>query len=221
MKALNIALVDDQLLFRQGIAALIHSVPDFSLVLQAENGADFLEKMKMEKSLPDLVLVDMEMPVMNGIELNEQMQKLYPDIKIIILSVHAKERLIAQMIHAGASGYLLKNCDKDELITAIRAVYTNGFYINEHTLKAIQTIAPLKNTLKGPNGIALELSVREREILLLICKEYSNIEIGQKLFISSRTVEGHRNNLLMKTGCRNTAGLVIFAVKSHIYSIIN
>lgn len=222
MDPINIALVDDQQLFRQGISSLINSAPGFNLLFEAENGADFLQILNMPQQVcPQVALVDMEMPVMDGISLNEQLQKSYPDIKVIILSVYAKERLIAHMIHAGACGYLLKNCDKEELLAAIRTVYNTGFYINAHTLKALQHISPKKQPIKNIEGFPVELSSREKEILCLICQEFSNTEIAQKLFLSPRTVEGHRNNLLLKTGCKNTAGLVLFAVKSHIYNVIS
>lgn len=221
MEHINIALIDDQQLFRQGVAALINSVPEFKLIAEANNGEDFIAKLEHTKPWPHIALVDMEMPVMDGAVLNEQLQKNYPGIKVVILSVHSKERLIAHMIQEGASGYLLKNCDKDELITAIKTVYHNGFYINEHALKAIQRASLKKHETKNLNGIPVELSPREKEILQFICKEHSNMEIAEKLFISVRTVEGHRNNLLLKTGCRNTAGLVLYAVKYHLYNLID
>lgn len=221
MERIRIALIDDQKLFRQGIAFLIDSIAEFELQCQADNGQSFLEILqKMDQAHPHIALVDMEMPVMDGIELNKQLQKNYPQIKVIILSVHAKERLIAHMIQSGACGYLLKNCDKEELITAIRSVHNSGFYINEGTLKAMQHASPKRQEIKSVDGIAIDISLREKEILQLICEEYNNAEIGERLFISSRTVEGHRNNLLAKTGCRNTAGLVVFAVKSHLYNIL-
>jgi DNA-binding NarL/FixJ family response regulator len=220
MTKINIGLVDDQVLFRQGIAALIQSEEEFSLTLQAENGIDCLTQLQNVEVLPDIILADMEMPAMDGMELNEQLQKKYPSIKLIVLSVHSGERLIARMIDKGACGYLVKNCDKAELITAIKTVFTAGFYINNSVLKAIQNTSGSRNTPpKNFIGSPVELTEREKEILLLICKEYSNTEIAAQLFLSPRTVEGHRNNLLLKTGRRNTAGLVLFAVKYHIHEV--
>jgi len=163
----------------------------------------------------------MEMPGMDGIELNEILHKKFPSIKVIVLSVHANERLIARMIEAGASGYLIKNCDKEELLSAIHSVMSTGHYINAQVIKAIQHMAGKKNKrLKNISHIDIELSEREKEILSLICKEYSNADIAEKLFISIRTVEGHRNNLLMKTGCKNTAGLVVFALKNQLVDLV-
>lgn len=217
---INIGITDDQLLFRQGIAALIKSEPGFSLVLDAENGEDCLAQLDTLEEKPHIILADLEMPGMDGMELNEQLQKKYPGIKVIVLSVHSGERLIARMIQQGASGYLLKNCDKSELLTALRTVFASGFYINNHVLEAIQRAAHVQTPLpKNINGIPVELSAREKEILLLICQQFSTPEIAEKLFLSARTVEGHRNNLLQKTGCRNTAGLVLFAVKYQLFKV--
>lgn len=220
MDPIRIALVDDQLLFRQAMAMLIKSEPGFSLVMQANNGVDCLKQLEALDDLPDLALVDMEMPQMDGQQLTEELQKKYPSIKVVILSVHSKERLIARMIQAGASGYLFKNCDKEELLMAIRTVYVSGFYINPVVLKAIQSVSdPGREPVKVATSIPVDISKREREILELICREQNNAEIAEQLFLSVRTVEGHRNNLLQKTGCRNTAGLVLFAVKYHLFEV--
>lgn len=218
---IRIALTDDQLLFRQALASLISSTDGFELVMEADNGIDCLEKLSKMTDPPDIILLDMEMPGMDGIELNEALHKKYRSIKVIVLSVHANERLIARMIEAGASGYLIKNCDKEELVTAIHSVISTGHYINAQVIKAIQNMAGKKNkSLKNISHIDIEISEREKEILGLICKEYSNADIAEKLFISIRTVEGHRNNLLMKTGCKNTAGLVVFALKNQLVDLM-
>ena len=221
MEKICIGIVDDQKLFRESLATLISTMPNYELVMQAENGVDCLEELKTISAQPDIILLDLEMPIMDGIELNEQLQKYYPDVKKIILSVFSKERLIARMINAGANGYLIKNCDKEELFLAIHSVYENGFYMNAQVMKALQNSSALINKgLKNLNNIAIELSVREKEILQYICKEYQNAEIANELFISIRTVEGHRKNLLQKIGCKNTAGLTLFAVKHKIYELV-
>ena len=218
---IRIALTDDQILFRQALATLISTTEGFELVMEADNGIVCLEKLSNMAELPDIILLDMEMPGMDGIELNEVLHKKFPGIKVIVVSVHANERLIARMIEAGASGYLIKNCDKEELLAAIHSVMSTGHYINTQVIKAIQHMAGKKNKrLKNISHIDIELSEREKEILSLICKENSNAEIAEKLFISIRTVEGHRNNLLMKTGCKNTAGLVVFALKNQLVDLV-
>jgi len=221
MENIRIALVDDQQLFREGIASIIELQPEFELLLEAENGHDFLLALERADVLPDIALVDMEMPVMDGIELNNQIQRLYPQIKVIILSMYTKERLMARMIHDGASGYLAKNCNKQELILALQTTYKTGFYMNMQVLKAMQHTSLQPHALKNDNGVVIEISPREREVLQYICQEHTNGEIAEKLFINIRTVDGHRNNLLTKTGCRNTAGLVLFAIKHHIFEVIS
>jgi len=220
MSDILISLVDDQQLFRSGLAALIKSVRGFSLLSEAENGKVFLDILKSSGSLPHIALIDMEMPVMNGVELNAVLQKDYPSIKVIVLSTYNQERFISKMIEAGACGYLTKNCEIEELMTAINSTHKNGFYFNQDTLAAMRNSSQYKSAdIKNLSNISIELTGREKEVLTLLCKELSNIEIGEQLFISPRTVEGHRNNLLSKTGCRNTAGLVIFAIKNNLFQI--
>jgi len=219
MSAIRIALVDDQQLFRNGIASLIAHTPGLELTLEADNGLHCLQQLETIAELPHIALVDMEMPVMDGMELNARLHAQYPDIRVIILSVHARERLIARMIQAGASGYLFKNCNKEELLTAIQTTYSSGFYINAQVLKAMQSASAREATVKNVNGIPIEISAREKEVLAMICRELTNAEIAAQLYVSVRTVEGHRNNLLNKTGCRNTAGLVLFAIKYHFFEL--
>jgi DNA-binding NarL/FixJ family response regulator len=215
-----ISLVDDQQLFRSGLASLIKSVAGFTLLSEAENGQVFIEQLQNTTVLPHIALIDMEMPVMNGVELNAQLQQKYPSIKVIVLSTYNQERFIAKMIEAGACGYLTKNCEIEELKNAISSTCKNGFYFNQDTLAAMRKASQYKSAdIKNLSNINIELTARETEILVLLCKELSNNEIGEKLFISPRTVEGHRNNLLSKTGCRNSAGLVIFAIKNNLIQI--
>jgi len=220
MSDILISLVDDQQLFRSGLAALIRSVPGFTLLSEAENGKVFLDDLESSDPLPHIALIDMEMPVMNGVELNAVLQKKYPSVKVIVLSTYNQERFIGKMIEAGACGYLTKNCEIEELVTAINSTHKNGFYFNQDTLAAMRNSSQYKTAdIKNLSNIAIELTSREKEVLTLLCRELSNIEIGEQLFISPRTVEGHRNNLLSKTGCRNTAGLVIFAIKYNLFQI--
>jgi len=162
----------------------------------------------------------MDMPGMNGIELNTILHQQYTSIKVIVLSVHVQPLLITQMINAGAAAYLAKNCDKNELITAIETVYKTGFYFNAGALMALRDSANYRaQTQKNISNIPVKLTAREKQVLELICKEYNNAEIAQQLFLSTRTIEGHRNNLINKAGCRNTAGLVLFAIKYSLFQL--
>lgn len=220
MSKTSIAIVDDQHLFRQGLASLIKEVDDLILTIEAETGKELLDKLKNAEALPDILLMDMKLPDINGSELNVILQKEYPALKVIVLSMYDQERFIYRMIEAGACGYLAKNCDKEELINAISTTMTSGFYFNNDTMKAMRNAGLYKNqSLRNINNIPIELTEREEEVLRLICSEYTNAEIALQLFLSIRTVEGHRNNLLAKTGCKNTAGLVVFAIRYGIFEI--
>jgi DNA-binding NarL/FixJ family response regulator len=218
---IGVAIIDDQHLFRQSLAMLIQTVDELEFIADAANGKAFLDILPGIKEKVNVILVDLDMPVMNGVELNRIIQQEHPEIKVVILSVHAEDRILAQMIDAGASAYLAKNCDKDELILAIQTVYKAGYYMNPATIKALQNSSHIKNMHRQPNNIdeSQLLTPREKQVLYLICQEFTNAEIAKKLYISTRTVEGHRNNLLDKTGCHSTAGLAIFAVKHKIFEV--
>lgn len=218
---IKVAIIDDQNIFRQSLSLLIKSVSEFDLVLEASNGEFLLDQFENMVQLPDVLLMDMNMPGINGIDLNHIIREKYPEIRVVVLSVHAQDRLISKMISAGSAAYLIKNCDKAELILAIKSTYETGFYMNNQVLLAIQKNN--NNRSKNLNvftGSSIELTSREKQILELICKEYSSAEIAEKLFLSIRTVEGHRNNLLLKTQSRNIAGLVLFAIRNQIFVVI-
>ena len=221
MNEIKIAIVDDQNLFRQSLGLLIDSVEQFKLISESEDGNSFLEKLNTKGAeLPDIAIIDMDMPGMNGIELNTILHQQYTRIKVIVLSVHVQPLLITQMINAGAAAYLAKNCDKNELITAIETVFKTGFYFNVGVLMALRESANYRaQTQKNISNIPVKLTSREKQVLELICKEYNNAEIGEQLFLSTRTIEGHRNNLINKAGCRNTAGLVLFAIKYSLFQL--
>lgn len=221
MKSIKIAIVDDQNIFRESLNLLIESVSGFELVASASSAENLLEILTSIFKFPDILIMDMNMPVMNGIELNKVLHKLYPELRVIALSVHAQNRLISKLIAEGASGYLIKNCDKEELIMAIKSAYHTGFYINKQALLAIQKESDLRHKTDILfTGTSHHLSIREKEILELVCKECNSAEIAEKLFISIRTVEGHRNNLLLKTQSRNIAGLVLFAIRNRLFEVI-
>jgi DNA-binding NarL/FixJ family response regulator len=220
MEKIGVAIVDDQNLFRQSLALLVNSVEELNLVNDSPGGREFLDTLPSLGSSVNVAVIDMDMPGMNGIELNKALHELYPDIRVIILSVHVNEALITKMINAGAASYLAKNCDKDELVLAINTVHKTGFYFNNDALNAIRNSANHKNNSQNLlSSLPVALTKREKQILHLVCKEYNNAEIANELFLSVRTVEGHRNNLIIKTNCRNTAGLVLFAIKFGLFEI--
>lgn len=221
MKLIKIAIVDDQVLFRQGIVALLQQIPEVQVVAEAEDGFSLLEKLEQPESLPDILLMDMEMPGMNGIELNKKMRELFPSVKVIMLTLFDQGRYVFKMVEEGVCGYLSKSCSMTDLQEAINKVYDSGFYFSELIKEALHKSSEFRTKqIKSFNRIDIELTAREKEIIQLICREQTNAEIAEQLFISQRTVEGHRNNLLLKTGSKNTAGLVVFAIKNGLYEVL-
>jgi DNA-binding NarL/FixJ family response regulator len=211
---MKILLVDDHTLFRNGLKMLIDTIPGFQVTGEAANGKEFLEQIHRENY--DIVLLDIEMPEMNGIDAAKKAIQNNPKLKIITLTMYGEDEYFDQMIQAGAKGFLLKNSDLQEVKTAIEVVYQGGTYYSQELMQSI-----LKNLkqVKESKVIDFEFSERESEILHLICQGYSNQVIGEKLFISKRTVEKHRANLLLKTNCKNTAELVIYAIKNQIVKL--
>lgn len=220
MTEISIAVVDDQNLFRQSLALLVNSIENFTLIAECSSGQAFIDTLKTFNIQPDIAIIDMDMPGMNGIELNKYLHLNYPAIKVIILTVHANETLITQMIDGGAASYLAKNCDKDELLLTINTVHKNGFYFNAEVVKALRSSANHRSNAQDVlNSMQITLSKREGQVLNLICKEFNNIEIAAELYLSVRTVEGHRTALINKIKCRNTAGLVLFALKHKLVDV--
>jgi DNA-binding NarL/FixJ family response regulator len=210
---LKIFLVDDHQLFREGLKFLLSCNELISEIHEAENGTDYLNK--LSEVNPDIVLMDIEMPVTNGIEATKRSLLVKPDIKIIALSMHANENFYCEMIDAGAKGFLLKNSKFEDVINAIKDVNKGQNYFSPEILKAIIN----KLNRKKYQTINTNLSKRETQILYQICKGFSNQEIAELLFISKRTVDKHRENILLKSQSKNTAGLVIYAIKNKIIEI--
>lgn len=219
---IKIGLVEDQLLFRTGIKAILSSWDDLEVVFESGDGYSVIEKLNAATSLPDVMLVDLSLPPngtkdYSGEHLTLDLCEHFPEIRIIILSVHRDENYMARLIETGAHGYLVKDSDPQEVYEAINTVYSKGSYINELTLKAIQRNLGKKSKPLQP---VTDLTKREVEILQLTCQQYTAEEIANKLFISVKTVNGHRNNLLQKTGSRNVTGLVLYAVKNRLVELV-
>jgi len=213
--AIKIALVDDEVLFRKGISFLLQREDNIDIIFEASNGEELLSNLNDSIIKPDIIMMDLKMPVLNGVEATKIIRKLFPEIKIIALTSYDTKSFIANMIQVGAVAYLIKNTTPKDLIHTINQVAKKGFYYSENVLKTIQdTIISTKN-LKG-NLETSFLSPREIEILQLICLQKTTTEIAEHLYLSPRTVEGHRNNLLLKTESRNIAGLVVYAIQNEI-----
>ncbi|MDR0364931.1 MAG: response regulator transcription factor [Bacteroidales bacterium] len=211
---INIILVDDHKLFRNGMKTLLESIGNYKIIAEASNGEEFIEL--LDSMDPDIVLLDISMPIMDGLEAAPLALEKNPDLKIIVLSMYGDEEYYHKMSAIGVKGFLLKDSEIDEVQLAIDTVYQEGCYFSQKLLMSILTT--MKNSSQN-NIIAVELSEREREVLGLICRGMSNNEIGDQLFISKRTVEKHRANLLEKTQCNNTASLVMWAIRNKMVEI--
>lgn len=208
---MRIALVDDHVLFRQGMQAMLEDIEGTECVFSAGNGQELLDK--LEEEPVDLILMDLEMPVMDGLTAIPLVNKLKPQTKILIISMHQDDHFISRVMELGANGYLLKDADFEEVETALESVKNSGFYFNDQVSKALLSRLVHKNQIQPSFQSEESLNDREKEVLELICKEKTTAEIGEEIHLSPRTVEGYRKSLLEKTGARNTAGLVVYAAK--------
>jgi DNA-binding NarL/FixJ family response regulator len=213
METIRIIIADDHQLFRNGLKILLDAFPDFDVVGEASNGEEFLKIIRNTRA--DIALMDINMPEMDGVEATRRCVRICPDIKIIALSMYGEEEYYYKMVDAGAKGFLLKDSDISEVKEAILTVTKGGSYFSQELLyHVIQKIKHRENESKMAN-----LSKREKEILLKICEGLSNQEIAENLFISKRTVDKHRANLLGKTNSKNTASLILFAIKNKLIEI--
>jgi DNA-binding NarL/FixJ family response regulator len=210
----KVMLVDDHKLFRKGLRMLIDTLGRFEVAGEASNGIEFLDMLGTTR--PDIVMLDIAMPEMDGIEAARQSLALYPDLKIITLSMFGEQDYYFKMVDAGVKGFLLKNSDFTEVRMALETVMEGGNYFSRELL--MNLVNSLKN---APEELTPDspLSDREKEIILLICKGMSTQEIADSLCLSKRTVDSHRANILLKTGCRNTASLVVYAIKEKLVEL--
>lgn len=217
MNNISIAIADDEALFRRGMKLILNNYEDLEVGLEAENGIDLLDKLSIVDEQPAILLLDLKMPEMNGIEVAKIIRKQYADLKIIVLSTHFSRAFVVNMIELGAAAYLPKNSEPKEVVETIRSVVANGFHYSNEVMSIIRENLISKD--KFNNQFPFELTSREKEILQLICEQFTTPEIADKLFISPRTVDGHRNNLLAKLDCKNIAGLVVFAVQNQVVTL--
>lgn len=209
---IRIALVDDQKLFRGGLKMILSEEENFEVVFEAGNGKQFFERFAFEPV--DIVILDVEMPVMDGIETLTLLKEKYPETQVIMLTMHDNERLINHLMQLGASGFLLKDENPEVVRQAVERVSQEGIFFRDYVSRALLKGGRKKMSASQYGGP--EITGRELQVLTLICQEFTSKEIAEKLFISSRTVEGHRRSLQEKTGARNIVGLVLYAVKNGI-----
>jgi DNA-binding NarL/FixJ family response regulator len=209
MRKIRLFLVDDHQLFRNGLKFILNERKDMEVTGEASNGKEFLNLLDFVK--PDVVLMDIGMPVMDGVEASKQALEKYRDLKILVLSMYDESEYYNSMIELGVKGFVLKDMDNEELYEAIIKIDAGGTHFSQELLLSI-----IKT--KTPENKII-LTRREKEVLDLICKGYSNQQISDKLIISQRTVERHRANLLTKTESRNSISLVVFAIKNRLITI--
>jgi DNA-binding NarL/FixJ family response regulator len=212
-KIIKIAQVDDEALFLEGISLLLSNVEHINVIKTANNGLEFLDALEKtsESDFPDIALVDIQMKPMDGFELTETLKDKYPALKVIILSSHYKSNVLGHMIKLGISAFIPKNANKELLITAIESVNNSGVYFTQTDQEMLKQYIN-RNSKKVTLSDKGKLSNREISIIKLICLEHTNQEIADELFLSKRTVEGHRQRILEKIGAKNTAGLVVYAI---------
>jgi DNA-binding NarL/FixJ family response regulator len=214
MNMINIAIADDYKIFRDGLKVGMAADQNLNVVLEADNGEDLLNGLKDQKV--DVIIMDLKMPIMDGMEATKEVRKKFDGIKVLVVTMYDDDKFIIHLMENGANGYLLKNADSDEIRKSIYAVHHNGYYFNDLVNKALLKKLVLKGNIKPSFNQNVELTERELEVLKLICEEKTAGEIGKEIFLSPRSVEGIRQRLIEKVGVRNTAGLVMFAIKNGI-----
>lgn len=217
MKKIKILIADDHKILRQGIISLLKSQPDLEVVGEAHDGKEAVEKTKELK--PDVVLMDIGMPDLNGLEATRQIKKYDSKIKVLILTIHKNEEYIFQSLQTGASGYLLKETAVEDLISAIHSAYKDDSFLSPSISKTVID-AFLRKSAKGRDPTAFDtLTPREREILQLIAESHTNSEIGKMLYISKKTVDAHRTHIMEKLDIHDVVDLVKYAIRKGIVTL--
>lgn len=215
---IRIALVDDHSLFRRGMKMLLSSHADFEVVVEAGSGEEFLQA--QAESKVDLVFMDYSMPGINGAETTERALEVDPELKVISLSMFGDNAYYSKMVESGAKGFLLKDSEFDEVLLAVRTVCEGGTYFSPQLMESISfAMTSYPYSVGGDIAEEDRLSEREVEILVGICQGLSTQEIADKLYISKRTVDKHRANILEKSGSKNTASLVVYAIKHGLVEV--
>jgi DNA-binding NarL/FixJ family response regulator len=214
MEVIKVAIADDHKIFRKGVILSLRPFTNIKFVQEAENGEDLLHG--IAASEPDVVLMDLRMPVKDGIETTKAMSKLYPHIHVIVLSMYEDERFVYHLMENGAHGYLLKNAEPQEIRKAIMDVHEKGYYLNNFVNRILLKRSHAKQKTVPSLNNEITISEKEKDVLKYICMEFTAQEIAQKMDISPRTVEAIKDRLMERFGSKNTAGLVFFAVKNNL-----
>ena len=211
---IKVAIADDHVLFRAGVKSALSVHKDIKMIAEADNGMQLLTVLKHIQ--PDVILLDIQMPIMDGIITLPEIKKLYPEIKVIMLTMHNDHSMISKLMELGANSYLTKNSDSEIIYQAIKTVHEQEYYFNQLTNKALIDGLRTKRQAEASLPVDAKLSDKEIAILRMICEEKSTKEIADLVDLSPRTVEAIRDKLKVKTGAKSLAGLVMYAVKSEI-----
>jgi DNA-binding NarL/FixJ family response regulator len=211
---IKVAIADDHKIFRKGVILSLRHFPHIKFVLEAENGEELLNQ--IEEAQPDVVLMDLRMPVKDGIEATKHISKHYPHIAVLVLTMHEDEKFVTHLMENGANGYLLKSTDPTEIKKAITEVAAKGYYLNNFVNRILLKRAHTKTRNIPSLNSSIEVTQKEKDVLRYICMEFTSQEIGDKMGISARTVESIKERLMERFGVKNTAGLVFFAVKNEL-----
>lgn len=214
MNIIKIGIADDHKIFRKGVILSLRQYTNLSFIFEAENGEELL--LKLQEEQPDVVLMDLRMPTKDGIETTKEVSRRYPDVKVLILTMFEDERFVSHLMENGANGYLLKNADPSEIKRAIMEVMAKGYYLNNFVNRVLLKKSNNRNKSIPSLNSEIVLSDKEKEVIQLLCMEYTASEIAQKMEISPRTVESIKDRLMERFGLKNTAGLVFYAVKNNL-----
>jgi DNA-binding NarL/FixJ family response regulator len=214
MTRIRIAIADDYQVYRDGLKVSLSADDNLSVVTEADNGEELLQK--LETVTPDVIIMDLKMPVMDGMEATKRVREQYPGIKVLVVTMYDDDRFITHVMELGAGGYLLKNAEPEEILKAIYAVHENGYYFNDVVSKALLKNLVTKNDIQPSFKQGVELTGNELRILKLICEEKTFEEIGDELSLDTSLVLEIHEQLVHKIGVHNTAGLVMFAVKNKL-----
>ncbi|MDX2046990.1 MAG: response regulator transcription factor [Chitinophagaceae bacterium] len=214
MSFIKVAIADDHKIFRKGVILSLRSYTNIKFVQEAENGDELLQG--IPESQPDVILMDLRMPQKDGIESTKVISRQYPDIRVLVLTMYEDERFVSHLMENGANGYLLKSADPSEIRKAIMEVMTKGYYLNNFVNRVLLKKSHARTKAIPSLTSEIVLSEKEREVIRLLCMEFTASEIAQKMEISPRTVEAIKDRLMERFGVKNTAGLVFFAVKNNL-----
>jgi len=216
MDIIKVAIADDHQIFRKGVILSLRQYTNIKFIFEAENGEDLIQKVSDNEDQPDVILMDLKMPVKDGIETTKYLNKHFPAIRIIILTMYEDERFVGHLMDSGANGYLLKSTEPSEIKKAISDVMRTGFYLNNFVNKVLIKKNYAKQKFNPNLNSEIVISEREKEVLTLVCMEYTAQEIAQKMEISARTVEAIKDRLMERFGVKNSVGLVFYAMKNSL-----